>query len=1840
MHLLRDISINGKLKIIIVITSSVALLVACAAFVTYDLILTRQSMASDLSTLAKVIGANSTAALAFGDNDSAREVLSALSAKQPVVRARLFLPDDTVFAEYLRNAALDPALPEFEHSVSGSRFEGEYLVACEPIVLDGETVGMIRIVSDLNALNHRVGQNARALAMVLLGSLLVVLVISSRLQRTISGPISHLAKTVRAVSLEKDYNIRAVKTSRDELGMLIDGFNEMLTQIQERDVELQNARDQLERRVEERTAELQQEIGERKQAEETLRESEELFRSLAESVSAAIYIYREGRYVYLNAAAELITGYTRDELMEMEPGDIVHPDFREQIKARTELRLNGEEVPSRTEFKILTKNGEPRWLDLSASLIRFNGEPAVLATAFDITERRGWEDALRESEEKYRTILESIQEGYYEVDLRGNLTFFNDSLCRIVGSPRERLMGLNNREYADAESARNLYAAFNQVFRTGEPLEEFHNQIVTQEGVEKFLESSILLRRNSTGQISGFRGIIRDITERKRAEEALRRSEERNRALVDAMPDAMARLSREGVYLDVRIPTGFPRDAKAQEAVGLSLSDVLSREVADKSLEGIKRALATGEMQSLEFEVLVGDQRRVREARIVVCGNDEVISLIRDITEHKQIEEMNVRRTRQIALRADVGSALADRSADLRQTLDYCTQAVVRHLDAAFARIWTLNSELNVLELQASAGMYTHINGAHARIPVGAFKIGLIAQERQPHISNDVQSDPRVGDKEWAKREGMIAFAGYPLVVGHKLVGVMAMFGRHKLTEDTLNSLGSISDIISQAIERKQAEQALRESEERYKTLFESATDGIMIFEAEGEQAGRIVAANPAAAENTGYTVEELMGLTIDDLQPPEQAELAAQDRHQILPGEHVTSELLRRRKDGTTFPIEVNAGLLMLGGKRFILSFARDLTQRKQIEKEMAMLAHAVRSIQECVSITDNDHVVLFVNDAFVRTYGFERDEVVGKKLIDLVRVDRSFNNGDPLGPGPPSEGWEGELLNRRKDGTHFTIHLTVSPIHDDSGRTIALAGVSQDITERKKIEKEVTMLAHAMRSINEFIVIADLDGTIIFVNEAAVKGFGYEREEAIGHNVTMLHSTRNAPEFVNKILRSARAGGWEGEKLSRRKDGTEFPTYLSASEIQDDSGRAIALVGVSQDITERKRAIEELKNAKEAAESASRAKSEFLANMSHEIRTPMNGIIGMTELALDTDLSPEQREYLGMVKTSAGSLLTVINDILDFSKIEAGKLDLDAVDFRLRDSFAETMRPLAIRAHQKKLELAVEIPPDVPDALVGDQGRLRQILVNLVGNAIKFTEDGEIVVSVETKWETDDGVWLHFSVRDTGIGIPPEKQQLIFSPFTQADGSTSRTYGGTGLGLAISTRFVGMMGGEMWVESEAGHGSTFHFTAQFGLQKDLTPAHIPVNPANLWNLRVLIVDDNATNRRILEQVLTHWNMKPSAVEGGEAALSILKRAADAGKPFPLVLLDAYMPGMDGFSVAARIKETRELAGTTIMMLTSNDQRNDAARCRELGVAAFLIKPVMQSNLFDAIMTAMGAPAPAEEAAFPAPSTPADSSRQCLHILLAEDNTVNQKLAMRLLEKQGHTVVLAENGREAIAAFEGGIFDVVLMDVQMPEVNGFEATTGIREKEKLTGGHVPIIAMTAHALKGDRERCLAAGMDDYVSKPIRADELAKAIENQVGVSNAAFAEKPERTLDEVFDAAALLARLDGDTELLRYIVELFLEELPRLMSQVRDAVMLEDSDALERAAHTLRGSVGNFHAGGVVELALGLETMGREGSLTGAKKTMAMLEREVERLRPALIALGKEQLIYEGSDR
>jgi two-component system, sensor histidine kinase and response regulator len=803
---------------------------------------------------------------------------------------------------------------------------------------------------------------------------------------------------------------------------------------------------------------------------------------------------------------------------------------------------------------------------------------------------------------------------------------------------------------------------------------------------------------------------------------------------------------------------------------------------------------------------------------------------------------------------------------------------------------------------------------------------------------------------------------------------------------------------------------------------------------------------------------------------------------------------------------------------------------------------------------------------------------------------------------------------------------HVVKSPVYDSAGNLVGIQGIFSDVTEKERAERELVQTKARLQAVLDAatqvsIISTDVDGVINLVNTGAERMLGYSKEEMLEQSPSMFHLPSEVEargielsrEFGQPIqgfevfVAYARRGDHdEREWTYVRKDGQHLRVALSVTAKQDHEGIVNGFLGIAVDITTRHRAETELLKAKEAAEAANRAKSDFLANMSHEIRTPLNAIIGMTELVRDTELDVTQREYLSMVQESGESLLSVINDILDFSKIEAGKLSLERVSFDLRELLGDTMRSLALRAHRKRLELACHVTPVVPALIEGDPHRLRQVVVNLVGNAIKFTERGEVVLDVDVERVNDDELTLHFQVTDTGIGISPDQLHTIFEAFEQADTSTTRRYGGTGLGLAISSRLVDLMGGNVWVESEVERGSTFHFIARFWVASPDADSNVStIYPPMLQGLRVLVVDDNATNRRILIEILTNWMMEPTAVASVAEAVKQLEQMADAGQPYAMILTDASMPDVDGFALARKVQENRVLCRSMIMMLTSGDRPGDIRKCKELGIAAYLVKPIKQSELLDAILVAIGGQS-ALTGGQEASSFSTRKTNRPKSILLAEDSLINQKLAIGLLEKWGHRVTVANDGREAVDLSARETFDLILMDVQMPELDGLDATRLIRRREETTGEHLPIVAMTAHAMKGDRELCLEAGMDDYLMKPIRAEQLFQALEKISFSTNEKQMNASEPTASDHVDWDLAHRAVNHDEELLHQVVEAFLEEGPQLIETMRKSIDSAEWKQFQRAAHTLKSGLRMFGIAALAEDVERMELSAKAGPITG----------------------------------
>lgn len=882
---------------------------------------------------------------------------------------------------------------------------------------------------------------------------------------------------------------------------------------------------------------------------------------------------------------------------------------------------------------------------------------------------------------------------------------------------------------------------------------------------------------------------------------------------------------------------------------------------------------------------------------------------------------------------------------------------------------------------------------------------------------------------------------------------------------------------------------------------------------------------------------------------------------------------------------------------------------------QKFALDQHAI------VSITDTNGTIIYANDRFCEISGYARGELIGKNhRIVKSAIHPSSIYRDMWGTITLGHVWRGEICNRAKSGQLYWVNATIVPLLGPDGQPEQYIAIRTDISDRKRMESQLSEQLDLVEGLIEAIPLPvymkDAEGRYMRINRAFELFFTVDRKSLIGKTLRDLLAPGDTQIHIEKDTELlVRGGSQVYEAIIHGRDGTSHDTIYRKASLSRRDGSIYGLLGTIIDITDRKKAEVDMRLAKEAAEAASQAKSEFLANMSHEIRTPMNGIIGMTDLALDTALTEEQREFLGIVKSSAESLLTIINDILDFSKIEAGKLLVEQISFDLHRVVAETLKTLALRAHEKNIELVFEIIPSVPRHVIGDPSRLRQVLVNLIGNAIKFTAAGEIAVRAELSTSNGDQPTVQFSVRDTGVGIAPDKQQAIFEAFTQEDTSTTRKYGGTGLGLSISRRLVELMDGRMWLESQLGQGSTFYFALKLTL--DTQPPEPGTSHIDLRGRQILVVDDNSTNCRILSSMLAHWDVTTTLTHSGPQALAVLRQTPSA---FDCILLDAHMPEMDGYELAQHIRSELAIA-TPMIMLSSGAMRGDAQRCQEVGISGYFSKPISSEELLAALCRVFGI-APNEQL-IPAKQLITRHAlrelQRTLDILLVEDHPVNQKLALGLLEKWGHRATLAKNGREAIDLLAKCDFDVILMDMHMPVMGGIEATQKIRAREADDNRpRAPIIAMTAAAMQSDKEACIAAGMDDYLSKPIRAKDLLEKL--------LAYGGHPEASEKTAFDYGDALRQADLET--VEIIANIFLETWERDIQLLRHAVTNQEAACAERVAHSLKGTLATFCADPAMRVAGDLETRARNQNLEGMTPDIESLHREIELLAPHIRAV------------
>ncbi|MBI5352591.1 MAG: PAS domain S-box protein [Chloroflexi bacterium] len=1064
---------------------------------------------------------------------------------------------------------------------------------------------------------------------------------------------------------------------------------------------------------------------------------------------------------------------------------------------------------------------------------------------------------------------------------------------------------------------------------------------------------------------------------------------------------------------------------------------------------------------------------------------------------------------------------------------------------------------------------------------------------------------------------------------------------------------------------RKAVMEALSASEAEMRAIFSAMTDVIIVYDSEGRYL-KIAETNQS---NLYRPPSDMLGKTVTELFPPDQAAFFLNNIRRALSSGELISIEYSLMLDGKEVWFSAHVSPMT---KDTVIWVARDITDYKKalaslVERE-ARYSAVTHSANDAIVSADSSGRIMGWNRGAETIFGYTEAEVTGQSLTLIVPPSYTNEHSAGLermkaGGEPHVIGKTVELEAQNKDGEIFPIEFSLAE-WQLSGEKF-YTSIMRDITDRKRTAGELAREKQYFESLVQnspvAIVVLDNDENIISSNPAFEHLYGYVREEILGINLDSLITDAETREEAIRYTQTVANHSVHAISKRKRKDGSLMDVEIF--------GVPVFVNGVKTGTLAMYHDISELVRAQREAEESNRAKSEFLANMSHEIRTPMNGVMGMLELALDTQLNSEQRDYLQTSLHSAEALLSLLNDILDFSKIESGKLDLEVINFSLRNAVEDVAYTLAKRAHDKGLEIACLIDPDLTSSLRGDPGRLRQILVNLVGNAIKFTHQGEVIIRAETIEQTSQYAIVHFSVQDTGIGIPYERQAAVFERFTQADGSTTRTYGGTGLGLTISKQLVEIMGGKIGLLSTPGIGTTFWFDIKFEKQplEKRGTAPLTAGPANLTHARILVVDDNQTNRMVLTKNVEGLGSRVDAVSSGAKGLESLRNAHRSGDPYHVVLLDMQMPGMDGEQTARAIKSDPSVKDAKILILTSMGQRGDAVRLEALGCSGYLLKPVKQQMLFDAIIAVLGRKE--DTPALITRHVLSEKRKDKLRILLAEDNPINQKLAIVLLQKSGHSVDAVETGVQALERVKANHYSAVLMDVQMPDMDGFEATRQIRIWEQTNGRHIPIIAMTAHAMTGDRERCLDAGMDDYVTKPLEPRVLFNALERWTQTKETEKMTNPETKPDESpklgaqwgedvaptlsfdtpkasdqtptspasvsqaessaenlpADLESALHRFDGDRAFMMEMCQEFKDHLPDRVTELRSALQAGEMEKLGRHAHNLKGLSLNFNASTLSALAQKLEICGKEQNIKDAPELVDRLANEVIRVQEYL---------------
>jgi PAS domain S-box-containing protein len=1404
------------------------------------------------------------------------------------------------------------------------------------------------------------------------------------------------------------------------------------------------------------------------------------------------------------------------------------------------------------------------------------------------------EQEIQVQGEYLRSVINNVIEGIITISPDRIVEMFNPAAERIFGYEASEVIGNNismlmpepYRSEHDSYVLNYLNTGIKKIIGIGREVSGRR-----KDGV--IFPLYLAVSEMNHGDKRRFIGIIRDITDVKKAEASLRESEKRFRHMADSAP-VLIRMSGPDaaceylnkVWLDY---TGRPPEQE--------LGNGWLEGVHPDDLHGCLEALGVSFIQRRPFEVEYRLKRFDGEYRWILDKGvprlDERGSFAGYISSCNDIDD-----------RRAAESALREMTILQRAILDSANYSIIS---------------------TDPDGTITTFNTAAQRW------LGYSAEEvvgkATPAILHDPEEVVRHA-RELSKLLGITVEPGFDAFVARARLGVpdetewtyvrkdgsrFTVLLSVTALRDEENRIKGFLGVGSDIAARKSAEDAVAQ----LGAIIESSDDAIIGKTLDGT----IVSWNESAERIYGYSAKEILGKPYSLLAPPDRQDEVREILDRLNRGERVEHfETVRRRKDGNLIDVSLSKSPIRNAEGRItgISTIARDITGRKLAEEQLRKLSRAVEQSPVTVVITDTKGTIEYVNPKFSRVTGYLPEEVLGRNPRILKSGDKSPEEYKELwGTITSGEEWRGVFHNKKKDGELYWESASISPIKDSNGAITHFVAVKEDITALKKAEEELEKLSLVASKTDNAVIITDSYGCIEWVNEGFVRLTGYSLEEAVGkkpgHILQGPLSDSVTVRRIGMLIRAAKP--FTEEILNYHKNGHTYWVSMNVTPIFDGKGEVIRFISIESDITLRKEAEEALQQAKDAADRANQAKSEFLAGMSHEIRTPMNAIIGMAELLSETPLSSEQEKYVEVFRSAGETLLTIINDILDISKVEAGQIHLENVGFDLEDLVERLCEVMAVRAHQKGIELACRIMPEVPTGLMGDPGRLRQVLMNLIGNAIKFTEEGQVILEIKLLKAEQEPLpggghgkccSLDFSVSDTGIGIAPEKVDLIFEKFSQADTSITRKYGGTGLGLAISRQLVELMGGQIRVESKVGEGSVFSFSVRLEIQaepvEDVQPA-----TGDLTGVRILIVDDNSTNRMILKEMITRWGASAIEAQDGEHGVAELKRARDAGEPYRVVLLDRRMPGMNGFDVAECIKSDPSLAHMAVMMLTSDDRSGDIGRSRELGMQSYLVKPIKRAELQNALMIAMGR----SEASYRLKSEVAPSVVQDLsplRILLVEDSPDNRLLVEAYLKHTPYRIDTAENGQIGVDKFISQKYDLVLMDMEMPVMDGYTATREIRKWEsRERSGPVPILALTAYALKEEARKTLEAGCTVHLTKPIKKAGLLEAIATHAPSPKEEEAAEPSEKIT---------VHVDADLE---DLIPEFMKNRRKDILALSEAIEAKDFEAIRVIGHTLKGVGGGYGFHFLTDMGLSLETAAREENGAGIERLIEELSNVIQ---------------------